>query len=252
MEKETDSVSTAAKNLKTSHEDYEVEVNHLFEYRFIDFLTVFTALSQILVCKTCGIQIKFHDKSVRGLGYQLVVKCEKCEQTVINATPLINKNAYDINRRIVFAMKLLGLNYTGIKKFCAFMNLPTPVFHSFYETIIHNIAIACASVREHCMKKAAQEEKRMAQERGQNDDITVSGDGSWHKRGFSSLHGIASLIGWFTGKVIDIIVKSKYCKVCELWGKKVALWNTKNGQKNIRMSVKQITTVLREKWKLTV
>lgn len=70
------------------------------------------------------------------------------------------------------------------------------------------------------MKKAAQEEKRMTQEQGQNNDITVFGDGSWHKRGFLSLHGIASLIGWFTGKVIDVIVKSKYRKACEFWEKK--------------------------------
>lgn len=48
----------------------------------------------------------------------------------------------------------------------------------------------------------------------------MSGDGSWHKRGFLSLHGIASLIGWFTGKVIDVIIKSKYCKACEFWEKK--------------------------------
>lgn len=35
MEKETDSVSTAAKKLKTSHEDYEVEVSHLYKYSLL-------------------------------------------------------------------------------------------------------------------------------------------------------------------------------------------------------------------------
>lgn len=29
-----------------------------------------------------------------------------------------------------------------------------------------------------------------------------------------------SLIGRFTGKVVDIVVKSKYCKACEFWNKK--------------------------------
>lgn len=134
------------------------------------------------------------------------------------------------------------------------MNLPTPVFHSFYETIIHNIAIACANVWEHCMKKAAQEEKRIAQEQGQNDGITVSGDGLWHKRGFSSLYGIASLIGWFTGKVIDIIVKSKYCKVYESMGKKSGTveyeeWVEKH--QNECQANHEGSSGL-EKWKLTV
>ncbi|EFN69934.1 hypothetical protein EAG_00287, partial [Camponotus floridanus] len=50
--------------------------------------------------------------------------------------------------------------------------------------------------------------------------LTVSGDGSWRKRGFSSLFGLVTLIGWYTGKVLDVCVKSKYCKVCEYWKKK--------------------------------
>ncbi|EFN64887.1 hypothetical protein EAG_02546, partial [Camponotus floridanus] len=50
--------------------------------------------------------------------------------------------------------------------------------------------------------------------------ITVSGDGSWRKRGFSSLFGITSLIGCHTGKILDVQVKSKYCKQCEYWKNK--------------------------------
>jgi len=48
----------------------------------------------------------------------------------------------------------------------------------------------------------------------------VSGDGSWRKRGFTSLFGIMSLIGWCTGKVVAIVVKSKFCKACSLWKNK--------------------------------
>lgn len=45
MEQETESVSTSAKKLKTSSEEYDIEVFPTFEYRFIDFLTMFTTLS---------------------------------------------------------------------------------------------------------------------------------------------------------------------------------------------------------------
>lgn len=62
--------------------------------------------------------------------------------------------------------------------------------------------------------------KKMSEERDMTDGITVSGDGSWQKRGFSSLFGVTTLIGWLTGKIIDIVVKSKYCKTCEFWKKK--------------------------------
>jgi len=58
----------------------------------------------------------------------------------------------------------------------------------------------------------------MSLEKEQVDGLTISGDGSW--RGFSSLFGFVSLIGWLSGKVIDICTKSKYCKQCEHWEKK--------------------------------
>lgn len=50
LEKESDNVSTFAKKLKTLHEEYDINVSPTFEYRFIDFLTVFSIL-QILMKK---------------------------------------------------------------------------------------------------------------------------------------------------------------------------------------------------------
>ncbi|KYN19882.1 hypothetical protein ALC57_07775 [Trachymyrmex cornetzi] len=44
-------------------------------------------------------------------------------------------------------MRLLGIDINGIKKFCAFMDLPKPVFQVTYDKIVSNIAIATACVR---------------------------------------------------------------------------------------------------------
>lgn len=79
------------------------------------------------------------------------------------------------------------------------------------------ISVATAAVRDASMKNAAQEEKKKSEENGQFEGITVSGDSLWSKRGFSSLFGITSLVGWFIGKIVDVEVKSKYCKSCEYW-----------------------------------
>ena len=51
--------------------------------------------------------------------------------------------------------------------------------------------------------------------------MTISGDGTWKKRGFSSLYGVASLIGYYTGKVVDICVKSAFCQSCKFWENKL-------------------------------
>lgn len=82
-----------------------------------------------------------------------------------------------------------------------------PVCQTFYDSIISNIRVATNSVREMSMKRAAAKEKEMSLEKGQVDGITVSGDGTWKKREFTSLFGVLSLIEWCTEKVVDIAVK---------------------------------------------
>ena len=42
-------------------------------------------------------------------------------------------------------------------------------------------------------------------------DITVSGDGSWQKRGHSSLNDVVTLVASDTGKCVDYRVLSKHC-----------------------------------------
>lgn len=172
------------------------------------------------MCKQCGSNVTFSEASNRGLGFKVAVNCPNCNATYINASPLINDHAYDINRRIIFAIRLLGVGLHGIVKFRAFMELPRPIFHSFYDKIVSSLSIATSVVRLKSTQKAAAQEKEMCVEKGQNDGLIVSGDGSWRKRGFPSLFGLVSLIGWYIGKVVDVLVKSKYCKSCEFWKKK--------------------------------
>lgn len=218
-EEDPENVNTSVQKLNTSRNNYEVEVNNEIGYRLINFLTVFVAIAEMVVCKKCGKDVKFSEASKRGLGFKIIVSCKECGQTAVPSCPYVNCG-YEVNRRIVFAMRLLGVGLHGIIKFCAFMDLPRPVFQTLYDKIIANLATTTAAVRLKCTKRAAEEEKRLSEENGQIDGLIVSGDGSWRKRGFSSLYGLVTLIGWYTGKVIDIVVKFKYCKSCEFWSQK--------------------------------
>jgi len=49
------------------------------------------------------------------------------------------------------------------------------------------------------------------------NQLTVSGDRIWKKRGFSSLFGVVTLIGKYGKKVVDI--KSSFCQACNLFSK---------------------------------
>ena len=49
-------------------------------------------------------------------------------------------------------------------------------------------------------------------------NTTISTDGTWQKRGFSSRNGVITIIANSTGKYASIIgFKSKTCKACSYW-----------------------------------
>ena len=48
-------------------------------------------------------------------------------------------------------------------------------------------------------------------------DVTVSGDGSWRKRGFSCLNGLSTLIASDSGRCVDYRVLTKSCSSCSSW-----------------------------------
>lgn len=220
LEESAESVGTSAKKLKLSEDTYDVDYDSAFGYRILCFATVFSALSDILVCHTCHKKVKFTEASKQGLGFKIVVTCDECPPVYINSCPKIENKAFEVNKRLIFAMRLLGVGINGIIKFCSIMDLPSPVAQKSYDLIISTIHKATDTVCSFSMKNAAQEEKRISTDKGENNGITVSGDGSWRKRGFSSLYGVVSLIGWYTGKVVDVVVKSKFCKACSWWSDK--------------------------------
>lgn len=121
-------------------------------------------------------------------------------------------------------MRLFGIGLRGAMKFCGLMDLPPPVQQTTYDMIIENIHSAASSIVQLVLKQAVKEEQQEITNQNSSDDIkklTVSGDGTWRKRGFTSLYGVAVLIGHLTGKVVDFIVKSAYCAECNYWNKHV-------------------------------
>ncbi|GAB0096661.1 hypothetical protein DMENIID0001_122000 [Sergentomyia squamirostris] len=85
-------------------------------------------------------------------------------------------------------------------------------------------AMYLLSVAEKFFSSAAKEEQEKTSEENDSErgtDVTVSGDGTWKKRGFSSLYGVTTLIGHFSRKVLDIFVSSACCKMCKTWENKL-------------------------------
>jgi len=93
--------STSARKLDTaSNEDVCLKLSHF--YRIIEFVSVFAAIADLVICKVCKHNMSFEETGSRGLAFKIAVKCP-CGTRLINSGPLRN-TGYEINHRIVFAM----------------------------------------------------------------------------------------------------------------------------------------------------
>jgi len=203
--------SISAKKMRASSTD--IIVNLSFCYRIIEFVSVFAAISDITVCRKCKHDLSFGQSGDRGLGFKISVKC-KCGTLLINSGPFVH-NGFDINKRVVLAMRLLGVARAGLNIFCGIMDLGRGLSQRSYDGIVQYIYVSSKKFFEISCKKAIQEEiENNEKEERPVLNLSVSGDGSWKKRGFSSLFGVTTLIAYHTGKVIDLIVKNSYCQTC--------------------------------------
>ena len=103
-----------------------------------------------------------------------------------------------------------------MKTFSSIMNIEC--LSSFpFKQLNKKVMLAYKTAAEGSMKNAAKE----APTSGYADSIPctrVSIDGSWQKRGHSSLHGVVTSISG--DKCIDIEIKSKHCFGCKMWERK--------------------------------
>ena len=215
VENETEFASTSAKKLRESR-DCEFIVDSMHMYSIIHFNLIFSAIREFLKCKVCDGEVEFGRKGEQGLGFQLSITCE-CGAKFINSSPKISGKSFEINRRMIFVMRLLGIGVKGVNMFCAMMDICSGLSKSAYYAAIDNIYSAVQSVFDILIKNAGEEEVAKNMEAGNADrELTVSGDGSWSKRGFTSLLGVVTIIGQHSKKVLDLVVKSSYCHACTL------------------------------------
>ena len=183
-------------------------------YRVVS-MEVLANVLRLLGCNSCGKQhtyITEHFSKRKGCSSLLHMRCASCGWQHSFYTSLKINNYYEVNRRIVYAMRAIGKGAAAAKKFCGLMDMPAPPKPSAYHR--HNKALlkAAKTVAEETMADGASEI------RGNNEGISqcsVSCDGTWQKRGYSSLNGCVTVLSMETGKCLDIEILSKVCHGCQ-------------------------------------
>ena len=102
-------------------------------------------------------------------------------------------------------MRRVGVGHKGLQKFCGAMNMPPPVAVKTYNKLADKLGQAAEKVSKVSMLDAT-----MSIKQPEGTEIEISFDGTWQRRGHSSLNGVGTVISVSTGKIIDREVLSRH------------------------------------------
>ena len=111
---------------------------------------------------------------------------------------------FDVNRRSVLAVRRIGHGHAGLKNFCGIMDLPPPISEANFRRHQRAMLAASQKVAVDSMETAAAELRKD----NPDGEVAVTFDGTWQRRGFSSLFGVFVCISWLTGRVLGFFVSA--------------------------------------------
>ena len=228
--------------------------------RMLELEGLQSALGSV-VCKECSngpIVLKEDFVRREGLCTKPFLFCESCSNpTSIEFSTAGESKALSINRKAVFASKCAGGSRSSLQMFCAMLDAPSPVSKNIYTQYNKEMCEISHLQAQESMKQARKEIRENYGATSSEDiiDVIVSCDGTWQKRGFSSLYGAVFLIAYETGKVIDYTVidytvMSKYCAGCKFWEKQDKLSEEYKEWKSSHVCDAITSAVVLEPWSL--
>ena len=190
--------------------------NNLEGFRLVDMSILKDLLSLLCCpgpeCKETSLIVEEDERKKKGLSSFLTVNCTTCPFSWSSHTSKgakTNQRVMEVNLRAVYAMRRCGIGHSGLQRFCGGMNMPPPVTSKNYAKLSDRLGDAVEKVAKSSMIEAAAEVKQK-----EGKDVGISFDGTWQKRGHSSLNGVAAAISITNGKVLDVEVLSRHCKGC--------------------------------------
>lgn len=122
---------------------------------------------------------------------------------------------FDINFKCVYGLRSIGKGSVARRTLFGMLDLPSPPLR--FERYNPLFLKSLKKVATQSMLNATEEKVELnASEDGNiSRDIIVGIDGTWQRRGFSSLNGVVSVSSFETSTILDIEVLTKYCHTCK-------------------------------------
>lgn len=202
-----------------------VNNNDAPEYMLLDKIH-FIQLLSLFPCPAClSKTVVVNEAVVKGYANIFQISCSTCDHKIkFETSGRISKHdssrpPYDVNRRIVHAFICMGKGHKGLDVFSLFLNMPL-MNNEAYNLHCRNISRITVKNVETSLQQARTEVRKAYTVLDDTDnskliELTVSYDGSWQKRGFTSKYGIGCCIEVVTGLVVGFEILSKFCAICE-------------------------------------
>ena len=213
----------SASSKKLSHIKPECDDNfHISDeesskgFIILDIQLLCSLVKKSVQCKFCGgidcVELIENKNSRRGLATKLSVVCNKCkESTSSMISNIIGKTkCYEVNLRFVYALRCTGRGRKPAETLCAIMDLPPPT--AKFNFCTSQLLKCLEDISKQSMANAVEEAVTLNEN---SRDITAAFDGSWQKRGHTSLNGVITATSLDNGKVIDVECLTKFCHNCK-------------------------------------
>ena len=170
-------------------------------------------------CSECLLENSSRIVSRQGSAVRIENICSDCNNEFSDWTSHRSKGeggSFDVNDRLVeFTLQHGG--YAALEDLAMPLEIDVVSKNAYYK-IAYDIEENGKRKVEESLRKTVEYLHSFLREDGDGaeiKDISVSCDGSWPKRGFTSKYGFVSVIHVDTGLVIDYEVLCKYCVYCE-------------------------------------
>lgn len=146
----------------------------------------------------------------KGIASHLQLVCKACNaNTSFMSSKKCNNGYYENNLRLVYGLRSIGKGCAAARTLSSVMNLPPPPLKfSLYNDVI------LKAVKDTADESMATARREAIDENDGNNDIAAIFDGTWQKRGYTSINGVVTVSSLGTGKIMDVECLSKYCNKC--------------------------------------
>ena len=213
--------------LKPFHQEVNLDSDES-EYCIIDMTILQEMIEKSCICKICKKgSVLVGTKGKFAVVDKLNLECSNLECKTRNifftskrSNPERKASSqgpkpFALNVRFVLGMRVIGKGHKALNLFCGFINVSDGMCQESFDNLQDLIEEMALDVSQESMKNTATDVRRASDVANEVVDTTCMFDGTWQRRGYSSLVGAVACLSAVNNQVIDIEIMRNTCKVCQ-------------------------------------